>query len=634
MAGWGVALVAAAVILGPGLVAGALLRLRGVALAAAAAPLGLAPIAAASLAQVVLPFRWGPLAWGVAVAALWAAAVLARALIRAAPREAGGTSWIPLAAAATGAVAIAVQLGIAIPDPGSISQTFDNVYHLNAVRFALDTGVIAPTAQLIPGFYPSLWHATVALVAALTGASVPVAVSGTAAAVAAVVWPLSSVYLTAQVLGHRHPAVLAAGPLTAAFPAFPLLMLDFGVLYPNVLSISLLPAVLGFVLSVSGRARGAQPARPVGALVLAAAVPTLALAHPSTLMAVFLLGVWPLAQAAAGALRSGRTYARRRVALTAVAAAVGAAAAVALFLVARPTRAQAIWPPSASAAEALGDFLAVAPVGRPPAVAAAVLTAAGVAAVILVAHRHLWLVGAWASLGVLFVACLSFPDGTLRYALTGTWYSDIFRIAALVPTVAVPLATVGVAACGDAVRALARRAGRRRLLPSPVAGAFGAAVVLVATQVAPSTAAAVEAARGSYAESAYAPLLSSPERALLARVPELVPPGDVIAGSPWTGASLSYALADRETLLTHIYDEPDADEALILAHLRDAVPGSAVCDALERTRARWVLDFGATEVHGGAHVYPGLVDLDRSDAVDLVVQEGPEARLYRVVGCG
>ena len=62
--------------------------------------------------------------------------------------------------------------------------------------------------------------------------------------------------------------------------------------------------------------------------------------------------------------------------------------------------------------------------------------------------------------------------------------------------------------------------------------------------------------------------------------------------------------------------------------------GGAVCDAVERTQVRFVLDFGPREVqHLGPHVYPGIADLETSDAFELVDQEG-EARLFELMACG
>jgi hypothetical protein len=46
-----------------------------------------------------------------------------------------------------------------------------------------------------------------------------------------------------------------------------------------------------------------------------------------------------------------------------------------------------------------------------------------------------------------------------------------------------------------------------------------------------------------------------------------------------------------------------------------------------------VLDFGAAEIHGGTHAYPGLDGLVERGLAELVDSEGPDARLYRITAC-
>ena len=75
---------------------------------------------------------------------------------------------------------ISRRLVAAFGRPESFSQTFDNVFHLNAVRYIQETGSRSSytvSSMTGGGFYPSAWHDLVALLANLTGASIPVAVT-------------------------------------------------------------------------------------------------------------------------------------------------------------------------------------------------------------------------------------------------------------------------------------------------------------------------------------------------------------------------------------------------------------------------------------------------------------------------
>ena len=625
----------ALVLFGPGLLAGLVLRLKGFAVAALAAPLSLAGIAAMALASVVVPFRWSVWTWLVGAVLVVGVAVLVRlwqgrtAAPAASPpdRRAAWMRWAPAAALVVAVALLLPRVTGVIGDPSAISQTFDNVYHLNAVRFVLDEGVIAPTGQLIPGFYPSLWHALTAVVVLLTGATIPVAVSVVAVLLCAVVWPASCIALVVAVVGLRRPAaVLAGGVLAASVAAFPYLLLDFGILYPNVLGLAMLPVALAVTAGAVGAGAAPQDGAVVRWALLIAVVPTLALAHPNTLMALLLLGCWPCLYAAVAWWRTSGASTRVR-ALMLTSWTVLAGAALLLFVVARPTREQAFWEPPMGPLEAVREVLLNEPVSRPAAVTVSVLMLVGVVAVLWRLPRRSWIVLGWLTLGFVYLVCASFPSGTVRYLVTGSWYSDLFRVAALLPVAVVPLAAAGFGALVALVALGLRRIGAPRAVTAVVALA-GLIAVGFGAQGASSLDKTVRWAAAMYAPDTS--LLTADERALLERVDDHVPSGEVIAGNPWTGAGLAWALGDREVLVTHLFQDLAPDEQLIVDHLRDATP--AVCAAAAREGVRWVLDFGTDEVHGADHGYDGLLGLEEAGVAELVDQEG-DARLYRFTGC-
>lgn len=628
--------VALVILLLPGAVAAALLGFRRFTVLAVAAPLSLAGIALFSLIDVVLPFGWNPLTWAASAALVVAVAIAVRTIVRRSATWAEATSHArmrdvaPWLAVLLAAAIIAVRLLDMFGDPANISQTFDNVYHLNAVRYVVDTGRIAPTAQMIPGFYPSLWHALTAAVMMMSGAGLPVAVNAVSVVMAAVVWPASVILFTRRIIGDDPVASLSAGVLSAALAGFPYLMLDHGVLYPNVLSIAVLPAVLAMLLQVAGVGEGARPPALVRWLLLMCGLAVLGLAHPSTLMAFFAIGVWPALAGGLRWLRTTRGASHRRVSVPVVlgAWAIGVVAVAILLIVARPTREQAFWPPSQTLPVALTQVLANSVAWKPMSIAVTVVMLLGIILIVWTQRRLWWLIAGWMTIASIYVVCAAAPDGLLRYGLTGTWYSDLFRIAALLPVLVVPLGAVGIALTATAL-------SRVRGVPEALAGAFGIAAalgVLVVTQTGANLEAEMVTAREAYALTSTSPLLSEDEEKLLQRLPEHVSEDETVAGSPWTGTALSYAIAERLALIPHIYQEPDADIALLSQRLVDAATDSSVCAAIERTDTRWVLDFGLQEVHGGAHSYPGFIGLDTAEGFELVDSEGA-ARLFLVTAC-
>lgn len=630
-------LVALAVLLLPGAVAATVLGFRRFSIVAFATPLSLAGVALFSLVDIVAPLSWNPLTWVASAAVVVAVAITVRLVTR---RDA---PWlevrsriqvldvVPFLAVVVAALVITLRLVEIFGEPDHISQTFDNVYHLNAVRYILDSGRIAPTAQIIPGFYPSLWHALTATVTMLSGASLTVAVNAVSVVLGAVIWPTSIILFTRQIIGANAVASLSAGALAGGLAGFPYLMLDYGVLYPNVLSIALLPAILALLLQVANIGMGARPPALVRWLLLLCGVTVLALAHPSTLMAFFAIGVWPALAGGLQWLRATRrgTHSRAALPIGLTAWSLGLIAVACLLIVARPTRGQAFWPPSQSLPVALTQVVANSVAWKPINAAVTAVMILGIIGILWIQRRSWWLIAGWMTISVIYVVCASAPDGLLRYALTGTWYSDLFRIAALLPTLVVPLSAIGIALATTVL-------SRIRAVPAAATAALGITAVvglLVVTQTGAHLEAEVTAARASYAVTPTSPLLSQDEDELLRRLPEHVPVDEVVAGSPWTGAALSYAIADRRALIPHIYQEEDADIDLLSERMVDAATDPSVCGAVERTGTRWILDFGPQEVHGGAHPYPGFTGLEAADGFELVDVEGA-ARLYRLTACG
>lgn len=275
-------LIAGTVLVVPGLVFSLAVRVRGL------AALLLAPlfsVALASVLSLILPIisvAWTPVSYAAGVVAV---SVIAFGVRTAISRKWPDLAWTPerkavLMASGVGLLGagllIALQMGTAFIAPENISQSYDNVFHLNAVRWAIDSGNASPlNLGAFTGIsaYPSAWHAMTSLVAMATGASIPVAVNVTNIAIGAIVWPLGSLFLVRQLVGSRLISTVVALIFIPAFTGFPLLMVDWGVLYPNLLSIALLPAALGLTFSAMGLGHGYRPSSPVAWLLVLVSVP-------------------------------------------------------------------------------------------------------------------------------------------------------------------------------------------------------------------------------------------------------------------------------------------------------------------------------------------------------------------------
>jgi len=531
------------------------------------------------------------------------------------------------------AIVIALQLAWVFGGPSHISQTFDAIVHLNTVAFAVDSGNasafhIGLTSDI--GFYPNGWHTVSALAAEVTGAAIPVAVNAANIALAAVAWPLSVVALTTALLSDRAAVVVSSAALSTGFGAFPLLLMFFGVLYPNAMGYAVLPggvAIIVLLLRSSGIADGVRTA--VLLLVASAGV---GLAHPNAFLGMVAIGA---AIAVVELLtRAVRHPSRRRWISTAATLLAILLVLAVLWRVMRTNAEMSVWAPWQGTAQALGEALLLSPHGYTITLTISVLVAVGLLSVIR--RPRLLVVAAPMAVGVvLFVVVSGTAAGNaLRDFLTNPWYNDSYRLAALLPAVGIPVAVLGAVTIVDAIARFLNRARAARALR--IAFAAVGVLAIFSVGVSPNILRTAADARGAYALNTTSPLLTSDEEELLERLPETTPADALIAGSPWTGASLAYAIGDRQVLRKHAFGNIGPDEAYLGNRLKMIDTDPLVCQAVDRLGVDYVLDFGAQNVWNNPGVgldRQGLYNLTPSAHLVLVDSQGPSARLFRIEGC-
>ena len=646
---------AVAVLVLPGAAVGTAMRLRGVELFALAPVLSASIVAVASLAGPFVGVPWGPLmvaaATAVACVAGWCLSFAWRGTRRGAgPSRSFRTALPALVGLGLGAALLGQQMMRVFGAPSNISQTTDNIFHLNAIRYIADTGSASPlTVGEMNGspFYPSVWHAFGALVLQLSGSPVPAVASALTIAIPAVVWPAGILFLSRQALPRTRVASVAVGIVAAGYPAHPILLAMWGVLYPNQFSICLLPAMLALAVGALGLSSSADQ-RPLRAFVLlVAGAPGIALAHPGAAMALMAFA-WPLVlMAVPHAMRwlMGRGIRR------------GLAAAVSGFLllvlagftglvwwVFRPEPGLAQGPPMQTMAQAFGQIVLGAPMAASVGGALAVAFIAG--CVDIARRPHRWPLGVMAVAAFLFIAVSSFDRIPFREFFTGVWYNDAYRLAALLPVAMAPIALAGVVRIVVWAQFLlewstARWAGTRPgrvLAATPQPWRAPAMAVLVLSLVMAdgqlgNMRRAVWDTQPRYFLNQSSELLSADEEQLLQRVSSHVSPSDVIIGNPWTGAALVYAYSGRRATELHVYSNAGDDVRLLNTSLRWAESRPAVCDAVHRLGVTYVLDFGLREFHDLHHSYAGLYRLVEDGVAEVVDQQG-DARLLRITACG
>ena len=623
----------------PGLLVSLVLGMRGLAAWSLAVPAGVTIIVLAALAAPFVGMAWGVIPVLLVTAAVVAiAAALRFALWR-------GTSARPpfervsragIAAWCAAGLVVAVQVVIVMGDPQNVSQTFDNIFHLNAIRYALDTGSVSPltigsmTSAPTGGlpFYPSGWHAVATLVVQVTGVSIPIASNAVMLFFAAIAWPSSIMLLVRTLFGASTPVLVSAAAISVALPAFPLLLLEYGVLFPYMMSLSMIAVPIALIIETCRQESWARR----WPLIVAAlgSLPGIAIAHPGGFVALLVfttvaLGVFWIRLLFSDAARG------RKIA-TSVWALGYAVAALASWYVLRPPAAARTWGTTETLGQAVGEVLTVSVWAAP--VNIVVMSLVIVGAVVAARRRS---TTDWIALGFLvaaaglYIVVSGLPYWVPRDILTGAWYNNAPRLAALLPIAWVPLAAIGGARLWDILGGLLGRIPRPRL--RKVLAALVAVVVLFVVPQVGSMRQAVASARGAFVVTETSPLLTTDELALIERLDDEVPDDAVILGSPWTGTALAYALADRRVVMPHTLMDITDDMSIVLDGLDTARAGSAVCDAVDRLGIEYVLDFGTQEINGGEHEYKGLDRLASSAAVQEIDAVG-DAVLYEIVVCG
>lgn len=653
-------LTAIAVLLVPGLIATAPLRLGlfarvGLSTAASVLFLGVAGVV---FGAVGVPFdAWQILVPAAATAPLvWIARRRLTGLLPG--RDRVRWWWLVLAwLAAAGTLALIAFGGV--PSPEQVAQTYDNVFHLAAVAHILETGDASSlTLRTIIetdrawSFYPAAWHTIVASTVQLSGVSVPVAANAAWLAVSGVVWVPGVVWL-AQVLLRRLEAgrvALVALPLSIAFGAMPYALLTWGTVYPTFLATALLPVAVAAPMSAW---RGYDPAggpagspRLLGAVGTLIAVGAISFAQPRVLVTWAVLLVpfavastvraYRWAWAADGrSRRVAQRWAWSMGALVTAAAAAGFAyLVVKLDLFGRPLG-DRLSGPQAQATQTVADglwqvlsqswLLGVDNAATFPAVLLAVVVVLGL--VQAGRTRGLrWLVVAYLLFAVLFALAAGSDDLVAKLA-TALWYKDRYRLSSALPVFGVALATLGILTASRWVRR--RRVGD--LLAVGVAWVTAGTAVLGLTVVTGTVAFVFRLPE----RAATTEIVSQAQIDFMTTIAPIVPADQRLLGDPWDGSALSGLSAGREPVFPHVNGQWDADRLLVATQLADIDTEPQICAALDRLRIRYVL-FNPHEFGGGdpaGNHFAAIHAAVGAGLFDEVATDG-DSVLYRVQQCG
>lgn len=537
--------------------------------------------------------------------------------------------------------------------PEAFSQSLDNSFHMNAIRWiqehgdasSLTLGAVSAADQQ-PTFYPAGWHDFVSLIYSTTGTSIATATIVTVLLTASFVWPCSLVAFSLSIPKLRRLQALAIPAIIGGFAAFPGLLLRWGVLFPNLLGYALLPTFVALmahlVQALLRREFSVLLSLGLSALV---GIAGLALVHPNAVVSAVVFALPMLLAGVVQVSRSHELALRQKWvgSLLLVGVSIGCVGA---WLVLRPgASASNTWEPMLTEGEALYQFLFLGLENANqlrdtfnPSYLAGFLALWG-AGYLLYKHRNLWLIASWVLIGYLWIIAATVPRGDFRLLMVGPWYTDHFRLAALVVFPSVILAGIGLGGFVEGLLTwVARRAPRPARLKVATVG-MGVAMVLVLVVAGlssrvPSVQETTLAVSREYRLTPTSVVLNQDEMNVINEIPKIVPKGDVIVNNPWDGSAYIYALADRHLTGYHFEFETSPKYSAIMHNLKNARTNPEVCREVNKYKAHWYvhlenqLNFGPDAQKN----YDGLVAAIGTDVLTPVYSSGPMT-LYRISAC-
>ena len=542
------------------------------------------------------------------------------------------------------AIALYMSLGLIVgvyvlvkqlDGPSSYFLGWDAIRHINGVQAYAESGHFSALSSSLfetekdalfspsvgsGSFYPSGWYIVAALLAQQFGHTSVMAVNVCNYLFSSVVYPVSMLLLMSRLFPTDRLTVRLGSCIVLAFEAFPWLFLAFGPLYPNVASMAMLPAVAALWMDVVGSSASAKPAfgmLPSSTVCLCG----LAFTHPNALFSLALFGAVYLAYKL---LRGSDEYV---VLGKAVPSAVVSAAFVCVFCLLWALAFKLpflsgvtsyVWNPYASFGRMALNILTVAySYGWVPSVAPQPVLAVLIAVGFLFSCREQN--SRWLAVLYLLVCSMLFigatTENTFKHILTGFWYCDHNRIAAMCAMFGTPLAARGLSELCHAANRLAE--GRTHLSSGLVASSTAALVTMLAflpnvtlpvVGTVTTSMGVLRAQLETCQDPFYGPIHWN-EREFLEKAVEIVPDGAIVANYPYDGSIAAYGAYDLHVLHRNMTSAPGGGEkessALVRESLDKIATDDAVREAAQSHGIEYVIKLHIDDV--GA-MYPGAVE--------------------------
>lgn len=449
--------------------------------------------------------------------------------------------------------------------PNLPMQNYDTTAHLAFIRGIIESGDFSPfhlvqNAGSEGGFYPNLFHILAVVIIKITACDIVSAVFITWIIGAFIIWPISITFLVWVLTkkSNLYIPVLITPLLSTVFTTFPLLLLQWGTLYPFGLAYAFLPLLVavsfGFLQSLT-----TKTSTKIGLLTWGSGILICGLlvcwAQPRSLI-TYLAVMFPLVITMWWKNRKNSHFVKWVFPIClGVVFILGSIYATKQYgeLLLHPEK----WPgakANLSLWQGVYNWVSNTVTIWPSWVLLTNFLLFGVLiisiATCLVLKQQRWLIVSWSFLGVVFLwsAC---SDWWIAKIFSGAWYKDEQRLLAATPLVLIPLIaiTFGIISSRGKIFFTASLCVLLLLvLVNPPRSQL--VNIIKTTQSLNQTTSGFDQASKQNTQS----LLTHEKQKLMQNVADFVPDNQAVLADPWAGGSFLYSIYGQKVMFTTLKD--------------------------------------------------------------------------------
>lgn len=362
-----------------------------------------------------------------------------------------------------------------LADWSHLTQSEDNIRHYAYIRSLLNStdwstlnvsmyGIgasqsLSPYLSQTGGFYPLGWHIPSAITCVLASTSIGIGTNVINFTLIGISLPIGSYYLISQIFPNESKPRVATGAIVSlVLPASPWVLLAVWPLFPNLATMCLVPVAAALFIDATTDSSAYRSTKIVAFILCCGGV---SVSQPNGIFvcAVFLIPytVW-ICSKHAGERQFTNKIGKDKAKLIAGSAAGLSISLIWLFVYKLPPFQGVVsyyWSPISTIWQSMADCLFIAYPIQPASVFMALLCAAGLLQ--LLRKKQYWPVISCLLAIVLYVVAAGFGDNVIKHVLTGFWYTDPYRVAAMLAFCSIPVAYSGFTLLLKTFKAIANR---------------------------------------------------------------------------------------------------------------------------------------------------------------------------------